>query len=235
MYGYRHQSLGRSRCARGLALLLGGLLLSLAPAFGAETYVTLPGADTREGYLTRLLINENPFPGERGFISVADSKTGMLALLHVLEARLSFIPVGYQQIQVAGTRATDILDVIVAPNQCEGFHRDARGKPACAPRVEERLQNLVRIANSGGKPGRFADLLNHGQGLARAYLKGGLAEADRFAGLTAIQQVKVTGRAYSWMTDMDCYHPGGNFVKIPDELGGAPGGNRYFTLRKEPK
>ena len=105
---------------------------------------------------------------------------------------------------------------------------------ACAPRVEERLNYLLNIANTGGKPGRFAELLQHASGLAQAYLTGGLQAADRFAGLTTIQQVQVTGRAYSWMTDMDCYHPGGNFVKIPDTLGGAPGGNRYFTLRKEP-
>lgn len=201
----------------------------------AAPYAAVSGVDTPEGYLARMLINENPFPGERGFISVADSKDGMLAVLHVLEARLKDIPPGYRQVGVAGISTTNIIDLIVAPNQCEGFQRDARGKPACAPRVEERLNYLLKIANTGGKPGRFAELLNHGQGLARAYMKGGLPAADRFAALTTIQQVRVTGRAYSWMTDMDCYHPGGNFVKIPDDLGGAPGGNRYFTLRKEPK
>jgi hypothetical protein len=37
------------------------------------------------------------------------------------------------------------------------------------------------------------------------------------------------------MTDRDCYKPGGNFVAIPDVDGGSPGGNRFFTLRKEPR
>ena len=159
----------------------------------------------------------------------------MLSVLHVLESRLRYIPAGYRQSGVAGITATNIIDLIVAPNQCEGFSRGASGKPTFAPRVEERLNYLLKIANSGGKPGKFAELLTHGQGIADAYLSGGIEEADRFAGLTVVQQVRVTGRAYSWMTDMDCYHPGGNFVKIPDDLGGAPGGNRYFTLRKEPK
>lgn len=216
-----------------LAFLL-VLYFGAALAVSAAPYAAVPGVETPEGYLARMLINENPFPGERGFISVADSRAGMLAVLHVLDARLRGIPPGYQQFRVAGIRTTNVLDLITAPNQCEGFHLDARGKRACAPRVEERLNYLLNIANTGGKPGRFAELLQHASGLAQAYLTGGLQAADRFAGLTTIQQVQVTGRAYSWMTDMDCYHPGGNFVKIPDTLGGAPGGNRYFTLRKEP-
>lgn len=214
---------------------LAAVVLTLGSRGLAAPYAALPGADTPEGYLARMLINENPFPGERGFISVADSKEGMLSVLYVLDARLRYIPPGYVQSRVAGISTTNIIDLIVAPHQCEGFQRDARGQPSCAPRVEERLNYLLKIANTGGKPGRFADLLNHGKGLASAYLQGGVEAANRFAGLTAIQTVRVTGRAYSWMTDMDCYHPGGNFVKIPDALGGAPGGNRYFTLRKEPK
>ncbi len=221
---------------RLVSALASALLLAVTaiPA-SAGSFAKVNAVDTPEGYLARLLINENPFPGERGFISVADTKTGMLSVLYVLDARLHGIPAGYRQAGVAGTTTRNVIDLIVAPNQCEGFHRDAQGRPACAARVEDRLDNLLRIANSGGKPGRFTDLINHGQGLATAYLQGGLGEADRFAGLTRIREVTVTGRAFSWMTDMDCYHPGGNFVKIPDDLGGAPGGNRFYTLRKEPK
>ena len=66
-----------------------------------------------------------------------------------------------------------------------------------APRVEERIENLVGIANGGSKPGRFAGLLNHAQGLARAYLKSGIEGADRYAGLNRVGSLTVTGRAYS--------------------------------------
>jgi len=128
-----------------------------------------------------------------------------------------------------------ILDVITAKNQCEGFSRDAKGNPAFVPRVEERLNYLKKIANTGSKPRKFAELLDYGQGLAAAYLSGGMAEADRFAGISAVNRTPVTGRAYSWMTDRDCYKPGGSFVAIPDAQGGSPGGNRFFTLRKDPK
>jgi hypothetical protein len=79
------------------------------------------------------------------------------------------------------------------------------------------------------------ELLNYGQGLATAYDSGGIEEADRFSGISRVNTTLVTGRAYSWMTDMDCYKPGGNFVAIPDAQGGSPGGNRFFTLRKNPK
>ena len=94
---------------------------------------------------------------------------------------------------------------------------------------------LKNIANQGGKPGKFAELLNYAQGLAASYTRGGIDAADRFAGVSTVNRTPVTGRAYSWMTDRDCYKPGGNFVAIPDALGGSPGGNRFYTLRKEPK
>jgi hypothetical protein len=102
-------------------------------------------------------------------------------------------------------------------------------------RVQKRINYLLGIANSGGKPGRFAGLLNHAQGLARAYVKDGIAGADHYAGLKQVGTLSVTGHAYSWMTDVDSYHPGGNFVSIPDADDGSLGGNRFFTLRKAPK
>lgn len=187
------------------------------------------------GYLARLLINEAPFPGERGWLSEEDSKAAMLSILWVLHARMNFVPAGYTQLQIASIRSQNILEVITAKNQCEGFFKDAAGQPACAPRVEERLRYLTQIANRGDQPGRFANLLNFGQGLASAYLAGGIPGADRFAGLTLVDRVAVTGRAYSWMTGRDYYHPGGNFVSIPDAAQGLLGGNRFFTLRKEPQ
>lgn len=201
----------------------------------AETFAKLEPAATASGYLARLLANESPFPGERGFVSEDDTKATMLSILWVLHSRMNYIPAGYKQEEIAAIRSQNIIDVITAKNQCEGFSKDAAGKPVAAPRVEARIQNLLKIANSGGKPGRFASLLNYVQGLASSYVTGGIQEADRFAGLTLVNQVAVTGRAYSWMTGMDYYSPGGNFVKIPDAQQGLLGGNRFFTLRKDPQ
>lgn len=209
-------------------------VLGCAAGAGAGDFVRLESSDTTPGYLARLLINEAPFPGERGYVSEEDTKAAMLSILWVLHSRLQHIPAGYTQPQIAAVFSRNILDIITAKNQCEGFYRDAAGRPAAAPRVEERIRHLTRIANSGGKPGRFARLLNYAQGLARAYTTGGMSHADRFAGLTRVGGIAVTGRAYSWMTGKDYYSPGGNFVKIPDAQQGLLGGNRFFTLRKDP-
>ena len=217
-----------------LRSLAAGILCCAASAAAGE-FAQMEAASEPSGYLARLLINESPFPGERGYVSEADSKATMLSILWVLHARMNCVPPGYKQEEIAAIRSQNVIEVITAKNQCEGFSKDASGKPVSAPRVEARIQNLLRIANGGDKPGRFANLLNFGQGLASAYLAGGIPGADRFAGLTVVNQVAVTGRAYSWMTGQDYYSPGGNFVKIPDSLQGLLGGNRFFTLRKDPQ
>jgi hypothetical protein len=200
--------------------------------------VTLDPPSTVPGYLASLLINESPFPGERGYESEADSKAAMLAILWVLHARINYIPPGYSQEQVAAVRSRNVIDVITAggeKGQCDGFYRDGKGRFVSVPRVQQRRDYLVNIANKSSEPGRFARLLLYGRDLARAYVKGGIEGADRFAGLTRVKSYPVTGRAYSWMTDRDYYKPGGYFIAIPDVNDGSLGGNRFFTLRKDPK
>lgn len=210
------------------------ILCFWASAASAQ-FVKLVPPTTPSGYLARLLINENPFPGEKSYVSEDDTKAGMLSVLWVLHSRIHYIPSGYRQEHIATLRTDNVIDVMTAKRQFEGFYKDANGKPSAAPRVEQRVQNLLRIANSGGKPGRFASLLNYAQGLASAYMKEGIQGADRFAGISTVNKVSVTGRAYSWMTDKDCYNPGGNYISIPDAEGGSPGGNRFYTLRKDPR
>lgn len=206
----------------------------LAAFAGRAPAVTFPPANTPEGYIGRLLINEAPFPGERGFVSEADSKASMVQILWVLECRIHFIPAGYRQREIAVVEATDVLDIITAggaKGQVDGFFRDAQGRLATAPRVEERLQTLISIANRGA-PGRFSRLLEYGAAIATDYVSARLAEPDRFAGLVQFGQIPVTGHAFSWMTDRDYYNPGGSYLRIPDQYEGVLGGNRFFTLRK---
>ena len=212
-------------------------LVSLAPPASAQ-FVTLEPETTTAGYVSSLLINETPFPGERGYVSAEDTKAAMLAILWVLHGRLCAVPPPYTQWQVAGVKTDRILVVITGNGerrQCEGFFRDASGRPATAPRVQERLRYLSAIANQGTTPGRFVRLLTFAQGLATAYVTSGINGADRFARLRMVGPVEVTGGAFSWMTDRDFYNPGGNFVRIPDTESGSLGGNRFFTLRKSPK
>ena len=153
-----------------------------------SVFVELRPVDTVSGYLATLLINETPFPGENGYVSEENTRAAMLAVLWVLQCRIYYIPSGYTQPQVAGLSSTNIIDVITGTptkRQCEGFYRDASGRYVCAPRVQERIKYLLNIANSGGKPGRFANLLNYAKGLAQAYVTSGMDGADRFAGAEA--------------------------------------------------
>ena len=199
----------------------------------APSVVLLPVTETA-GYIARLLINETPFPGERGYVSEEDSKATMRALLLVIDARCNRIPPGYTRKEIADTRSGEVLDVITAGGfrgQMDGFYRDSKGRPAMAARVTARIANLVRISGEG-EPGRFARLLNYAQAVASDYLAGTPPAPDLFESLASIPPNKVTGRAYSWMTDQDCYHPGGCYVRIPDRLRGRLGGNRFFTLER---
>lgn len=210
-----------------LGLLAAGLLA--APAVAA---VDLAPAQSPEGYVARLLINEVPFPGERGWESEADSKDAMRQVLLVLDARLKHIPARYTQRQIASVQTDDIIDLMTAGGihgQIDGFYRDDRGRPATVPRVNTRLEYLVGIAGKG-KPGTFARLLNHAQFLASSYVLRKESAPDLFAPLSIISGKPVTGRAYSWMTDVGNFHPGGRFVRIPDDDQGGLGGNRFFTL-----
>ncbi len=211
---------------------------SAAGASNVPVHAKLQGPDTPSGYLARLLINEVPFPGERAYESEENTKSAMLQILWVLHSRVSLIPMGYTQRQVAGVRSENIIDVITgngARRQCEGFYRNANGKFVTDARVEKRIAYLLNIANTGNKPGRFSLLLNYAQDLADVYVKEGILGVDRFAQLKRVKAIDVTGHAYSWMTDMNSFHPGGNFVTIPSDYEGSLGGNRFFTLRKVPK
>lgn len=223
---------------RTIFLMMTAIALPLLATETSQPFSKLDGPDTPSGYLARLLINEVSFPGERAFESETATKEAMLQILWVLHCRIHLIPEGYTQQQVAGVRSENIIDVITGTGekrQCEGFYRNKDGKFVADDRVEERIDYLLKIANKGGKPGRFSSLLNFGQNLARTYFKEGIEGVDRYASLERIGPIKVTGHAYSWMTDVNNYHPGGNFVSISSDFNGSLGGNRFFTLRKDPK
>jgi len=213
------------------------LLLSGWTVTSRAAAVTLPPTTNAAGYISRLLINEVPFPGEKGYRSEADSIAAMNSLLHVLDSRLRHIPAPYTQQNVAACTTRSIYDIITAGGargQFEGFYRDAAGRPTMAPRVRERISNLLTIAGQG-EPGKFARLLNHAAGISTNYMQGTFTATNVHAALEQIGALPVTGRSYSWMTDETRFRPGGNFVRIPDQDQGALGGNRFFTLRKQPR
>jgi hypothetical protein len=213
-----------------------GLLLSVSFPARANPF-SLPPASTTEGYIARLLINEVTFPGEWGYCSEEDTKAAMEQMLLVLDGRLRNVPPPYLQRHIAATTTDDIIDIITAGGvrgQFDGFYRDANGRPAAVPRVEERINSLTQIANRG-QPGRFFRLLTHASDLATNYMKNDINVNDRHAAVKNAQGTAATGGSFSWMTDKERFHPGGNFLRIEDSRRGSLGGNRFFTLRREPR
>jgi hypothetical protein len=215
-----------------LAVVVAGLLLAGRLALGAN--VELDPPTTPAGYLALLLINEVPFPGERAYVSEEDSKAAMLSLLWVLHCRVSAIPPGYTQTQVAAVQTRNVIEVMTAggvKGQVDGFYKDPDGRPVAVPRVHERVAYLTGLANRG-QPGKMARLLAHARDLARQYFQAGPAGKDLFADIGKIGIKPVTGHGYAWMTDARGCDPGGSFVHIPDADQGALGGNRFYTLEK---
>jgi len=224
-----------TRCSRSLGAATAALIL--LAALRASANVQLPPVTTPTGYICRLLINEVPFPGEKGYHSEEETKAAMEQLVHVIDGRLKNVPAPYRQQQVAAIRTDNLMDVITVggvKGQFDGFYRDSTGKAVMVARVTDRVDYLLQIAGKGA-PGRFARLLNYASEAATRYVNGQFGADDRFAGVFTAQDVPATGRAFSWMTDEMRFHPGGNFLKISDGNQGSLGGNRFFTLRKEPK
>lgn len=201
----------------------------------AEPVSELLPATTPAGYLTRLLLNETPFPGERGYVSEEDSCKTFRALILVINARIHRVPSGYSRQELTATLSTEVVDIITAGGQrgqMDGFFRDEKGGLSMAPRVTKRITRLLQISNQGER-GRFARLICYAQSLATSYLdEGNVPKPDPYAAITYIPPQPVTGSAYAWMTDQEYYHPGGDFIRIPNQLRGRLGGNRFYTLRK---
>jgi hypothetical protein len=215
-----------------LALAFMGLVLGARPAWGAD--VELDSPSTPAGYVALLLINETPFPGERAYVSEEDSKAAMLSVLWVLHCRVSIIPPGYTQKQLAAVQTSSVIDVMTAggvKGQMDGFYKHSDGRPVAVARVHERVAHLLELANRG-KPGKIASLLTYARDLARQYFQTGPAAKDLFAELRKIDSRRVTGHGYAWMTDARGFDPGGSYVFIPDGNQGALGGNRFYTLEK---
>jgi hypothetical protein len=209
-------------------------VMSFFPSGGraAGDNVELDPPSTPSGYVALLLINEAPFPGERGYLSEKDTKAAMLSVLWVLHCRVSAIPPGYTQRQVAAVQTRSVIDVMTAggvKGQVDGFYRGPDGNPVAVPRVHERVAYLIGLANRG-QPGKTARLLVYARDLGRQYFQTGPVGEDLFADLRKIGSKAVTGHAYAWMTDARGCDPGGTFVRVPDAEQGELGGNRFYTL-----
>ncbi len=213
------------------------LITGTPPRLDAQTTAEQEEEIAIADYLAALLINEIPFPGEPAFKNADDSKAAMQAILWTLQHRRTSPPKGYTRQQVAATASTNLVDIITAFNQVEGFYKTATARHTVKPRVKERVAYLRLLARRADTP-TIAELFDYAHAVALDYIQSdALPFDDPFLTLTNLppDAVEVTGSSYGWMTDDPVFHPGGNFVRIPDDCGGALGGNRFFTLRKTPQ
>ncbi len=204
---------------------------------GGLAAVSLPPTEDASGFIARLLINEVPFPGERGYVSETNTVAAMDAILAVVINRTHRIPQPYDQQAVAATQSNNVISIITAGGQrgqVDGFYLNSNGQPAVVDRVNRRLDYLLSIANKG-QPGTFARLIEHAVKASQGINTRWSNVADPYAQLTQVEKIPATGYGFAWMADRDHFHPGGNFLRIPNQDNGSLGGNRFFTLRKAPQ
>lgn len=246
--GFKRHQPRRPSPAMTLAVpVLAGVLLACCAAFFlVRRTAEQNAADAETGeaardispsrYLAALLINEVPFPGEPRFKNAEDTRAAMQAILWVIECRRAQVPQGYTRHQVAATASTNLIDLITAVNQMQGFYKTAQERHTFDARVGERIAYLELLAKRRNTP-TITELLAYARELAEAYAVAlALPFEKPFHSLSNLppETPSVTGSPYGWMTDAPEFHPGGNFVRIPDECGGTLGGNRFYTLRSEP-
>jgi hypothetical protein len=192
------------------------LLLTTSPTASAAP-IALPDSSTVAGAVARLLLAESLTPATKAY-DEAQVKRGMQAMKAALSNRLSHNPA-----QFGAPKATSVLDILTAPGQFAGFSRDAKGALVIDKAVQDRLNDILKKANTG-KPGKYYQLVQNANEVAAAPAN------DPWAKLTTVGKIKVVGGTFGWRR-AGSGSPGGSFVAIP---GGLLGGNQFYTI-KSPK
>lgn len=107
-----------------------------------KTKLALPSAITEQGALARLLLAEAPSPYGAGY-TAQRARSGMEWMELVVRNRLAM-----RSAQVGSAGANNIIDVIKAPGQFEGFGR----YPVIGIQQQRNIDDIVAIANDGTHP-----------------------------------------------------------------------------------
>lgn len=184
--------------------------------------VTLPPITTEEGVIARLMLAEVKNPGYSSSYSADESKKSMRVIKKVLENRLT------KPGLFNASGATNEIDIITAPNQFAGFSKDSSGNVVISSDVQQRIDNIMAIANSG-PPGPYANFVQNAIDVADETTP----SLDPFKDISNINGQSVEGDVYGFRTEGSS-HPGGSFVAIPNNDGqatdGVFNGQQYYTL-----
>jgi hypothetical protein len=198
-------------------LLILGLVFVLSSQLRADN-VTLPDVNTDAGLLARLFIAECRNPGYKDYDKAVAAKA-MRAMHATVDNRLHNKPEKF-----GAPNAKSYADIVGAAGQFAGFSQDDKGKIVIAANVQKRIDEVMKIANTG-KPGKYAEFVQLAIDSAKAKVD------DPFKGITKVGGVPTIGGSYGWRT-ATAAGPGGDFVAIGDDQGGALAGNRFYTLKK---
>lgn len=187
------------------------------PGWRAQpTGLWLPPPHTDAGVLSRMLIAECRGPAYPDY-DERESYWAMQAMKAVVHNRLFSDPARF-----GATGARYYADIICAPGQWAGFGRGPRGEWWIEPEILQRVDEVVRQANTG-TPGPYHRFVQH----ALAITYG--AVQDPFAQLRWVEGQAVYPGAYGWRR-AGSSPPGGKFVAIPAHQGGILAGNQFYAL-----
>ena len=145
---------------------------------------------------------------------------GMKAMKAVVDNRLRHqLPENF-----GAPGATDYADIITAPNQWAGFSQDDNGNVQIANTVLNRINQVLRIANTGAARVLTSSFVQDVLDVATKPV------VDQFASLTKIGDIAVAGGAYGFRTE-GSNDPGGSQIAVPEPQGGIIAGNQFYTLR----
>ncbi|GHO90563.1 hypothetical protein KSF_006110 [Reticulibacter mediterranei] len=179
--------------------------------------VQLPSVSTVEGVVVRLLLAESKGLAAPSY-DEEEVYRGMQAMKAVPDNRLYHHP---EQFGAPG--ALNYVDIITAPGQFQGFFRDESGMVHLSASVQQRIQEVVRLANTDAyRPS--ARLLDDAMQVTRARI------TDPFVGVTRVDGIAVKGGSYGWQHE-EAVDLGGYFLAIPASHGGIIQGNQFYTLR----
>jgi hypothetical protein len=119
--------------------------------------------------------------------------------------------------------ALTYVDIITAPGQFQGFFRDESGMVHLSASVQQRIQEVVRLANTDGC-GPSSRLVDDAMQVTLARI------TDPFAGVTRVERIAAKGGSYGWQQE-GAADLGGSFLAIPVSHGGIIQGNQFYTLR----
>ena len=179
--------------------------------------VQLPPLSTVEGVVERLLLAESRGPAAPSY-DEGEVYRGMQAMKAVLDNRLHHHP---EQFGAPG--ALTYVDIITAPGQFQGFFRDESGMVHLSALVQQRIQEVVRLANTDACSPSYR-LVDDAMQVTMSRI------TDPFADVTRVERIAAKGGSYGWQQE-ETADLGGYFLAIPASHGGVIQGNQYYTLR----